>query len=1023
MISTRPSRNIGGRKPLASAALRLCRTLLPVMMTLLFLVLLSSAAQGGTAISELKQELRKVQDLNEQLRMNLERARPEVAREQAKLAEDEVSLGAADVDIAMLRQTRVDVDLLHSRLATLEGRIASRGEQLQSMEQQLERLETESDGEQATSIESVLTQVETRVAIELRDALKELMATFETLRGLGEARLRVAEDRLALLQSRLELEALGDQRRRISDPRIDLLQDIVATLVRDSAMMSNEAAALAAGPPGQASRKQLLALEADATFVRSDLRQTDLEMLQNTNRLQALETLAEDRAIPVRVLRDARAKVRGIEEETHKHRALLRDRLRALKNQAEILRQQQFARAAVATTGPLDLLGDLDQILQFQDQDLVALLQTASAISARFEERIDESYGQGLLHRSSLPGDEAAWQRLSQNLRMIPDLLGVEVILASEHMSHAFGQLSQNERALLVGSLLVITLGAFVLRGMLRTLVRRQPNSATAVPVRAVKLNLLWFLPALLWAVVAETLRVPRSAGLLTLVLLLIWPLIRLTLTLAQGYLLDQASAEVQVRRRSFYRTLRNVLVLAGLLGTILVLARGVSLSPPLQGLVDRLTMLGVLILVIPSLQFRPLILSAYRQFAGKTALRYRVAGWVSMLVPLSLLACSVVGLIGYTNMAWAILIHLAWLLVIGLIWLIAVSLLADAARWAEKRVRIRSLEHGYFWATNFVQPVFRLSLLAITYLAARLLFRIYDWDATTPGISQIMAAGSIPLFSLGEDPMTVQEVCVAVVLIILAFWVGGWSKQVGYHVAYRRIRDIGIRQSLSTFTQYVVIVLGMLLTFKIIGLDLTALTVFAASLGVGIGFGMQTVVNNFISGILLLVERPLRIGDVVSVKTYTGEVTRIGIRSLTVRTYDQHEVIIPNSAVISQEFTNWTHGNPYSRDIIMLSLSHQEDPARVMAIIDECLQSNEYVVQNPAPSVFLLDVTEFAIKLRVQYFVNMRGTKGKMAVRSLLMESIWARFAEEGVQLPGLGRDGYLKELGMQALQAPAAG
>lgn len=97
------------------------------------------------------------------------------------------------------------------------------------------------------------------------------------------------------------------------------------------------------------------------------------------------------------------------------------------------------------------------------------------------------------------------------------------------------------------------------------------------------------------------------------------------------------------------------------------------------------------------------------------------------------------------------------------------------------------------------------------------------------------------------------------VVLVGLAFWIGGWSQQVS-NLALTKVRDLGIRQSLSTFVQYVVVVLGLLLTLKVIGLDLTALTVFAASVGVGIGFGLQNIVNNFISGVLLLAERPLRV-------------------------------------------------------------------------------------------------------------------------------------------------------------------
>jgi hypothetical protein len=131
-------------------------------------------------------------------------------------------------------------------------------------------------------------------------------------------------------------------------------------------------------------------------------------------------------------------------------------------------------------------------------------------------------------------------------------------------------------------------------------------------------------------------------------------------------------------------------------------------------------------------------------------------------------------------------------------------------------------------------------------------------------------------LLRIGEAPSTTGAILVAVILAGTALWVGGWSQQVGYRLAYRRIRDRGLRQALATFTRYVVIVVGLLLALKIIGFDLTAITVFATSLGVGIGFGLQNIVNNFISGILLLAERPLRVGDYVTIGPHEGNVTQL---------------------------------------------------------------------------------------------------------------------------------------------------
>jgi potassium efflux system protein len=235
--------------------------------------------------------------------------------------------------------------------------------------------------------------------------------------------------------------------------------------------------------------------------------------------------------------------------------------------------------------------------------------------------------------------------------------------------------------------------------------------------------------------------------------------------------------------------------------------------------------------------------------------------------------------------------------------------------------------------------------------------------------------------------------------LVAAVLWIGGWSQQVSYQLAYRKIRDQGLRQALATFTQYVVIVAGVLLALRIIGFDLTTLTVFAASLGVGIGFGMQNIVNNFISGILLLAERPLRIGDYVSIGPHQGHVTQIGIRSLTVRTPDKQEVVIPNGSVISKEFTNWTRTDDTVRDVQYLTIPYESDREEAIGIVQRILAEQPNVLKDPAPGVFLDGYTEQGVKIRVQYCFRFVRGPGTFATRSAVLLEIGRRFAEAGIE------------------------
>ena len=116
-----------------------------------------------------------------------------------------------------------------------------------------------------------------------------------------------------------------------------------------------------------------------------------------------------------------------------------------------------------------------------------------------------------------------------------------------------------------------------------------------------------------------------------------------------------------------------------------------------------------------------------------------------------------------------------------------------------------------------------------------------------------------------------------------------------------------GISYAISSLLNYVIIALGLLLALGALGLDLTKVTILAGAFGVGIGFGLQSIVNNFVSGLILLFERPVHVGDIVEVGTTSGEVARIGIRASTLRTWQGAEVIVPNAQLVTERVTNWT--------------------------------------------------------------------------------------------------------------------
>jgi potassium-dependent mechanosensitive channel len=136
-------------------------------------------------------------------------------------------------------------------------------------------------------------------------------------------------------------------------------------------------------------------------------------------------------------------------------------------------------------------------------------------------------------------------------------------------------------------------------------------------------------------------------------------------------------------------------------------------------------------------------------------------------------------------------------------------------------------------------------------------------------------------------------------------------------NVLARRHVDIGVSTSVTRLLHYALVSVGFVLALVVLGVDLTKMTLLVSALGVGIGFGLQTIVNNFVCGLILLLERPLRVGDTIELGGQLAKIAKIGLRSTTVRTGDQADVIVPNAELITNRVTNWTLTNRQARSII----------------------------------------------------------------------------------------------------------
>jgi potassium efflux system protein len=449
---------------------------------------------------------------------------------------------------------------------------------------------------------------------------------------------------------------------------------------------------------------------------------------------------------------------------------------------------------------------------------------------------------------------------------------------------------------------------------------------------------------------------------------------------------------------------LRLAVTVAAAVTALHVLTRLLPLPPLLMDLLDRLGMLAFLALLPSALGIQRALRERVR---AVPATRSRGLGFVcalSRLLPGFVLVTGLAGVLGYTNLAWTLIGFSLWLTLVTLGLYLAAGLLQALSTRIDARLQSTNTENADFWQTHFVEPGRRLGQLGLYLGAGWLLLWLWGWDAQTPPVRWVLTLARTELFQLGTTPFTAGDILLTLLLVGAALWVGGWSQQVSYRLAYRRVRDLGLRQALATFTRYVVIVAGVLLALSVIGFDLTALTVFAASLGVGIGFGLQNIVNNFISGILLLAERPLRIGDFVSIGANDGTVTQIGIRSLTVRTPDRQEVVIPNGSVISSEFTNWTREDDTVRQVHYLLIRYDSDREQAMTLVRQVLDDDPHVLKDPAPGVYLWEYTDRGVRLRVQFCFRFVHGPGSFATRSGVLAEIGRRFAEAGIEFADVG-------------------
>ena len=273
------------------------------------------------------------------------------------------------------------------------------------------------------------------------------------------------------------------------------------------------------------------------------------------------------------------------------------------------------------------------------------------------------------------------------------------------------------------------------------------------------------------------------------------------------------------------------------------------------------------------------------------------------------------------------------------------------------------------------------------------------------------------PFLRIGHAEVTLEKLSLLLVAIVFLFWIVAIVKRwVTDRLLARTHMDLHSRRATGTILGYVLLLVGFMIILQTAGIDLTTLNVLAGAIGVGIGLGLQEVANNFISGLIILFERPVKVGDRIMVGEVVGQVTEIRARSTTVVTNDNIAIIVPNSKFVTENVINWSYTDPRIRFSIPIGVSYDSDPQVVTRALLEAAAEVPEVLREPASSVTFTEFGNSALNFELRAWTT-ESLHDKAGFVSKLNFAIHRKLAAHGISVPYPQRDLHLKDGQLQVV------